>query len=40
MSDVRYTPESGLKPDIAPCLLSADFVAKVGCKGSGRLAFC
>src|SRR5271166_4109355 len=27
---LRSTPESGLKSDIAPCLKSADFVAKVG----------
>ena len=28
-SDFRSTPESGLKSDIAPCLKSADTVAKV-----------
>jgi hypothetical protein len=30
-SDFRFTPESGLKSDIATCPKSADFVAKVGC---------
>jgi hypothetical protein len=28
-SDFRFTPESGLKSDIAPCPKSADIVAKV-----------
>jgi hypothetical protein len=28
-SDFRYTPESGLKTDIAPCPKSADTVAEV-----------
>jgi hypothetical protein len=28
-SDFRFTPECGLKSDIAPCPKSADFVAKV-----------
>jgi hypothetical protein len=29
-SDFRFTPESGLRADIAPCPFRADFVAKVG----------
>jgi hypothetical protein len=29
-SDFRFTTESGLNADIAPCPKSADFVAKVG----------
>jgi hypothetical protein len=37
--DFRYAPESGLKADIAARPKSADFVAKVGCNGSGRYAF-
>jgi hypothetical protein len=28
--DFRYAPESGLKSDIVPCPLSADFVAEIG----------
>jgi hypothetical protein len=32
-SDFRFTPESGLKSDIAPCPFGADFVAKVGYGG-------
>jgi hypothetical protein len=30
-SDFRFTPESGLKTDIAPCPFGADFVVKVVC---------
>lgn len=29
VTNVRFTPESGLNSDIAPCLLGADFVAEV-----------
>jgi hypothetical protein len=28
--NVRFCSHNGLKPDIAPCPLSADFVAEVG----------
>jgi hypothetical protein len=37
--NVRYGAHNGLNSDIGQCPLSADFVAKVDCDGSGRYAF-